>query len=66
MALNCMNEVTAEHPLDGGGHAGGSDPRKDGGAYGFQLQNGPVPTNNAYCVFNASTGFIFAALRAGR
>jgi gamma-glutamyltranspeptidase/glutathione hydrolase len=23
------------HRLDGGGFAGGSDPRKDGGAYGF-------------------------------
>ncbi|MCP4082944.1 MAG: gamma-glutamyltransferase, partial [Planctomycetaceae bacterium] len=23
------------HRLDGGGYAGGSDPRKDGGAYGF-------------------------------
>ena len=23
------------HTLDGGGYAGGSDPRKDGGAYGF-------------------------------
>ena len=23
------------HKLDSGGYAGGSDPRKDGGAYGF-------------------------------